>query len=67
MQRRDLEGAFIAFEGRSDQGHSYVIQHTNNGSADVTINAKVQVGFRSIDAIALPIGPLARTGREWGA
>ena len=67
VQRRDLEGAFIAFEGRSDQGHSYVIQHTNNGSADVTINAKVQVGFRSIDAIALPIGPLARTGREWGA
>lgn len=60
FQRRDLEGGFanLFFESR---GQELVAQV--RGEADAPQGESV-LGFNSADALILPDGPLARTGRE---
>ena len=63
LERRDLEGPFVNILLRTPTGAEITVYIANTGAAQMSAEA-AQFGFRSGDAVVLPDGPLARTGRE---
>ncbi|SEQ91405.1 spermidine/putrescine transport system ATP-binding protein [Thalassovita taeanensis] len=65
LERRDLEGAFINFQLRTDTaGHSVAMHLINSGQTGIGAGEATQIGFACENALVLPEGPLAATGRE---
>ncbi|MCU9850038.1 ABC transporter ATP-binding protein [Defluviimonas sp. WL0024] len=66
LERRDLEGAFISFQMRTEAAGQPVAMHlTNTGTAPALMpDGAARIGFACESALVLPEGPLARTGRE---
>ncbi|MHC0053466.1 ABC transporter ATP-binding protein [Actibacterium sp. D379-3] len=69
LERRDLEGAFINLQMRSDDSAQPVAMHlTNTGAVPmIAPDTETRIGFTCDSALVLPEGPLARTGREMAA
>jgi spermidine/putrescine transport system ATP-binding protein len=63
IQRRDLEGPYVNLFLRAGD-RELSVHVTNDGDAAHGIGETVPVGFAASDAIALPQGTLAKTGRE---
>jgi spermidine/putrescine transport system ATP-binding protein len=63
VERRDLEGPFVNVFLNA-QGREIAMHLTNTGDAGRALVGRHTVGFRCEDAIVLPSGPLARTGRD---
>lgn len=61
LVRRELEGAFVTLHLEA-QGQELVMQQPNRGQA--APEGETVLGFDPALAVALPEGPLARTGRE---
>lgn len=61
VTRRDLEGAFISYHLNTEIGQTFVSQITNAGPIDTEIDS---FGFAPECAFALPLGDVAKTGRE---
>ena len=63
VERRDLEGPFVNLF--LDAGGCEVSMHlTNSGAAGRDLTGEQQIRFRCENAMVLPRGPLAKTGRE---
>ncbi|WP_149778851.1 ABC transporter ATP-binding protein [Roseovarius litoreus] len=67
LERRSLEGAFLTFETRTDNGARIIIHQTNSGPSPVTTDSSLQVSFAPDAAVVLPDGPVANTGIETAA
>jgi spermidine/putrescine transport system ATP-binding protein len=67
LERRSLEGAFLTFETRTDNGARIIIHQTNSGPSPVTTDSSLQVSFAPEAAVVLPDGPVANTGIEIAA
>jgi spermidine/putrescine transport system ATP-binding protein len=66
LVRRDLEGPFITYVFRA--GAQEITLHlANTGNAEVPGEGPQRLGFLARDAVILPEGPLAKTGRELAA
>lgn len=63
VERRDLEGPFVNVFLRA--GDSEVAMHlTNTGAAGRDLTGAQQIGFPCENAVVLPAGPLAATGKD---
>ncbi len=67
LSRRDLEGAYINYELTAETGQRIVLQKTNDGTAPALTDQAAPIGFDCDNALILPVGPVARTGREIAA
>ena len=65
LLRRDLEGPFVTFHLQAG-GMTLAMQQPNRGATEATDGA-ISLAFDPSAALALPPGPLARTGREEAA
>ncbi|QFT82323.1 Spermidine/putrescine import ATP-binding protein PotA [Roseovarius sp. THAF27] len=63
LERRDLEGAFVNLFLRSQTGAELAMSMPNTGMVGFD-TSDVDVGFSAEQALVLPEGPLAKTGRE---
>lgn len=63
---RNLEGAYVVYDfDIAGFGH-VMVHHTNNG-ASIPNDGEQQLGFSAQNAIVLPRGPIAHTGRDMAA
>jgi spermidine/putrescine transport system ATP-binding protein len=63
VERRDLEGPFVnVFLNAS--GREIAMHLTNTGDAGRALTGPQTVGFACENAIVLPVGPLAKTGKD---
>ena len=61
VARRELEGPFAHLAIDTPQGQTILVHQTNHGGvADCGMGDQVAFGFRATDALALPVGELAR-------
>ncbi|MEL7466710.1 MAG: ABC transporter ATP-binding protein [Pseudomonadota bacterium] len=67
LSRRDLEGAFINYELTTAGGQRIMLHKTNDGADPAPGGGATEVGFACENALILPEGPVARTGREIAA
>jgi spermidine/putrescine transport system ATP-binding protein len=63
VERRDLEGPFVNLFLNA-QGRELSMHITNSGAAGSDLNGEQKIGFSCENAMVLPRGPLAKTGRE---
>ncbi len=63
VERRDLEGPFVNLFLNA-KGRELSMHLTNSGAAGSHLTGEQRIGFRSENAVVLPKGPLAKTGRE---
>jgi spermidine/putrescine transport system ATP-binding protein len=67
LTRRDLEGAFLNLFFNA-MGQEIALHHTNdNRVPEITLGTDTTLGFSADQAVVLPAGQLARTGRELAA
>ncbi len=66
LARRDLEGPFVTYVFRAG-GREVTMHLANTGAAPVPGAGAQPLGFAARDAVILPEGPLAKTGRELAA
>ncbi len=63
VQRRDLEGPFVNVFLNAG-GREIAMHLTNTGDAGRALSGAQTIGFRCENAIVLPSGPLAKTGKD---
>ena len=63
VERRDLEGAYVNLFLKAN-GCEMSMHLTNSGAAGRDLSGEQRVGFRREHAVVLPVGPLAKTGKE---
>lgn len=64
LERRDLEGPFVNLFLRTQTGDEVAMHLQNTGEIPGLPDGEMPVGFACEQALILPEGPLARTGRE---
>ena len=63
VERRDLEGPFVNVFMRA--GERQIAMHlTNTGAAGRDLTGEQRIGFACENAVVLPTGPLAKTGKD---
>ncbi len=66
VERRDLEGPFVNIFLRA-QGREIAMHMPNEGDAGLSVPPEARIGFACEQALVLPEGALARTGKEIAA
>jgi spermidine/putrescine transport system ATP-binding protein len=63
LERRELEGAFLNLQFRSLVNGQRVVAHLVNDGRPL-LEGQIAIGFSPDAALVLPVGALAKTGRE---